>query len=86
LAGRRRRGSRTQAGINAEAAWEAVLSIAVGMAIGYYLDRWLETEPILLLVFTVFGCVAGLRRLLKLMADTARQAEPEDTDGDSEPR
>lgn len=85
MAARRRRGSRTQAGINAEAAWEAVISIGVGMAIGYYLDRWLGTEPVLLLVFTVFGCVAGLRRLLKLMADTARQAEPGDSDGDSGP-
>jgi len=82
----RRRGSRTQAGISAEAAWEAVLSIAVGMGMGYYADRWLGTEPVLFLVFTVLGCVAGLRRLLRLMSETSERLDPEDADSDDDPR
>jgi ATP synthase protein I len=82
----KRRGSRSQAGINANAAWEAVLSIAVGMGIGYYADRWLGTEPVLFLIFTALGCVAGLRRLLRLMSETSKRLDPEDADGDDDPR
>jgi ATP synthase protein I len=36
-----------------------VLAIVIGFACGYYLDKWLGTGPWLLLVFTVFGLVAG---------------------------
>lgn len=41
-------------------------SIAVGLAIGYFLDRWLDTAPYLLIVFTLYGVGAGFRNLLKL--------------------
>jgi ATP synthase protein I len=44
---------------------EMGLSVAVGAAIGYYLDRWLKTEPWLLIVFFVFGVVAGYRSLYR---------------------
>jgi ATP synthase protein I len=37
-----------------------VLAIVMGFACGYYLDRWLGTGPWLLLVFTLFGFVAGI--------------------------
>ena len=35
-------------------------SIAVGLFFGYFLDRWLGTEPWLLLTFTVLGIASGL--------------------------
>lgn len=41
-------------------------SIAVGVAIGYYLDRWLNTAPYLLIVFTLYGIAAGFRNLLRI--------------------
>ncbi len=71
--------------MNAEAAWEAVLSVAVGMGIGYYADRWLGTQPILFLVFTVAGCVAGMRRLLRLMSQAPRYVDPKDADDEGDP-
>ncbi|HEK86604.1 MAG: AtpZ/AtpI family protein [Candidatus Saccharicenans sp.] len=40
-------------------------SIAVGLAIGYFLDRWLKTEPWMLLAWTIFGIIAGLMNLFK---------------------
>ena len=47
-------------------------SVVVGLALGYYLDRWLGTEPVLLLVFMVFGFAAGMRSLIRF---AQRQAE-----------
>lgn len=38
-------------------------SIAVGLVIGYYLDRWLKTEPWMLLAWTVLGVVSGIMNL-----------------------
>ncbi|MCI4445606.1 MAG: AtpZ/AtpI family protein [Candidatus Aminicenantes bacterium] len=40
-------------------------SIIIGLAIGYLLDRWLKTEPWMLLTWTVFGVVSGLLDLFK---------------------
>ena len=37
-----------------------VLAMVMGFACGYYLDKWLGTGPWLLLLFTVFGLVAGV--------------------------
>jgi len=41
-------------------------SIAVGVAIGYFLDQWLNTAPYLLIVFTLYGIAAGFRNLLRI--------------------
>ncbi len=50
-------------------------SIAIGLLIGYYLDRWLGTGPWLLLIFTLLGVASGLisliRSLLKINKDTS---------------
>ncbi|MGB9893787.1 MAG: AtpZ/AtpI family protein [Candidatus Saccharicenans sp.] len=40
-------------------------SIAVGLLIGYFLDRWLKTSPWMLLSWTVFGVISGLLNLFK---------------------
>jgi F0F1-type ATP synthase assembly protein I len=42
-------------------------SIAVGLFMGYFLDRWLGTGPWLLLIFTVLGVVSGLLSLLRAL-------------------
>jgi len=39
------------------------LAIALGALVGYYLDRWLESDPWFLLVFTGFGIAAAFRNL-----------------------
>ncbi len=40
-----------------------VASTFVGMAIGWYLDKWLGTKPWLLLVFLCFGIAAGFKNV-----------------------
>ena len=42
-------------------------SIAVGLFMGYLLDRWLGTEPWLLLIFTILGIVSGLLSLFRAL-------------------
>lgn len=42
------------------------LSIFVGFAIGYYLDKWLKTFPWLTVIFLIFGIIAAFRELFRL--------------------
>jgi F0F1-type ATP synthase assembly protein I len=41
-------------------------SIAVGVAIGYLLDKWLHTEPWLLVLFMFYGAGAGFYHVYKI--------------------
>jgi ATP synthase protein I len=43
-----------------------VTSILIGMVMGYYLDRWLDTAPWFLLIFLVLGIVSGFRNIFIL--------------------
>ncbi len=40
-------------------------SIAVGLLMGYFLDKWLGTGPWLLLVFSLLGAASGLISLIR---------------------
>jgi ATP synthase protein I len=40
-------------------------TIAVGGGIGYFLDVWLHTKPILMIVLGFLGFFAGLREVLR---------------------
>jgi len=42
-----------------------VAATAIGLAIGYWLDRWMGTSPWLTMVFTLFGIVAGFLNLFR---------------------
>ncbi len=52
-------------------------SIAVGLFIGYFLDRWLGTAPWLLLSFTVLGIVSGLLSLLRALKKEMKDEPPD---------
>lgn len=53
-------------------------SIAVGLFMGYFLDRWLGTHPWLLLVFTVLGIASGLISLLRAIKREFKDEPPAD--------
>ncbi len=40
-------------------------AIAVGVTMGYFLDRWLHTKPWLTLVFGAVGFFAGVREVIR---------------------
>lgn len=53
-------------------------SIAVGLFVGYFLDKWLDTDPVLLLVFTVLGIVSGLLSLARALRRHLRDESPDE--------
>jgi len=44
-------------------------SIVVGFFIGHFLDKWLDTDPWLTLIFIIYGILAGF---YNLFAETRR--------------
>lgn len=52
-------------------------SIAVGLFLGYLLDRWLGTAPWLLLIFTVLGVVSGLLSLFRALKKEMKDEPPD---------
>ncbi|MFO7732297.1 MAG: AtpZ/AtpI family protein [Candidatus Aminicenantes bacterium] len=51
-------------------------SIAVGLFIGYFLDKWLGTHPVLLLAFTVLGIFSGLLSLVRALRRHLKDEPP----------
>jgi ATP synthase protein I len=52
---------------------EMGLSVVVGVAIGYYLDKWLKTDPWFLIIFIFVGAAAGFRSLYRAMKRLERE-------------
>lgn len=48
---------------------EMALSVVIGLAIGWWLDRLFGTKPWLSLIFLLFGLIAGFRSLYRLLRD-----------------
>ena len=67
-----------------------VSGIAVGVVIGYLLDRWLETSPWLTGIFMVLGIVAGFKNVYvdtkRLVASQKEEDEKRFAGPDSEER
>jgi ATP synthase protein I len=53
---------------------ELGLSVAIGLFIGYYLDQWLGTQPWLMLLWLVFGFIAGFRGVMRAVRQADRAA------------
>ncbi len=47
---------------------ELVAALGVGAAIGWGLDRWLDTAPWLMVVFFVLGAAAGVMNVYRYMS------------------
>lgn len=48
-------GSLSTIGIN------LVVATLVGFGMGYYMDKWFGTKPILMIIFTIIGVAAGFK-------------------------
>ena len=44
---------------------ELVAAVAVGTIIGFILDNWFGTKPLLIIVFFLFGAAAGIMNVFK---------------------
>jgi ATP synthase protein I len=54
-----------QAAIALELPFVLVAAVVVGGLLGYFLDRWLHTKPVFLLVLGGVGFFAGVRDVLR---------------------
>ncbi|MGB3721959.1 MAG: AtpZ/AtpI family protein [Pacificimonas sp.] len=59
-------------------ALELVAGILVGAALGYFLDRWLETSPWLSILGFLFGLVAGFMNLMRAVNREAAKVSDEE--------
>ncbi len=64
-----------------------VAATFIGLAMGYYLDKWLATSPWMTLIFLGFGIVSGFRNIfiltereLKRQAREGKQEQPKQGD------
>jgi ATP synthase protein I len=55
-----------------------VASCLIGLAMGFYLDKWLGTSPWLTLIFLGLGITSGFRNIFIL---TARELRRQDQEG-----
>jgi ATP synthase protein I len=60
---------------------ELGLSVAIGLLVGWWLDQHLGTEPWLMLLWLVFGLVAGFRGVFRAIKRADRAAAQEDAHG-----
>ena len=55
-----------------------VVSILIGLAMGIYLDKWLDTRPWFTLIMLLIGVISGFRNIFIL---TARELKRQDHEG-----
>jgi len=64
-----------------------VVSMLIGLAMGFYLDQWLDTSPMFTLIMLLIGIIAGFRNVYILTTrELKRQQleEPPQRDHESE--
>ena len=44
---------------------ELVIGMVLGFGIGYGLDQWLGTAPLLIIIMSLFGFGAGVKTMIK---------------------
>ena len=44
---------------------ELVAAVVVGTIIGFILDSWFDTKPVLIIIFFLFGSAAGIVNVIK---------------------
>ena len=42
---------------------EMGLCVAIGIGMGYYLDKYFETSPYLTIIFMIFGIIAAMKMI-----------------------
>jgi len=43
------------------------VATGVGFAIGYFLDKTFKTDPYLVVIFTIFGIIAGFKNIVEFI-------------------
>ncbi|MCK5912765.1 MAG: AtpZ/AtpI family protein [Desulfuromusa sp.] len=59
-----------------------VVSILIGLAMGVYLDRWLDTRPMFTLIMLLIGVISGFRNVFILTTRELKRQELEEAPTD----
>jgi ATP synthase protein I len=59
---------------------EMAISVILGLAIGYYLDKWLGTGPWMTVIWLGFGFAAGVRSLYRAALRSEKDLEKDEED------
>jgi ATP synthase protein I len=54
---------------------EMGLCVAIGIGMGYYLDRYFKTSPYLTIIFMIFGIIAAMKTIYQLMKKLEKENE-----------
>ena len=65
-----------QAAIAMELPFVLVAAVVAGGLLGYYLDHWLHTKPVFLLLLGGIGFYAGVRDVLRRLAGSGDGVKP----------
>jgi ATP synthase protein I len=57
---------------------ELAIAVVLGLAIGYYLDKWLGTGPWMTVVWLGIGFAAGVRSLYRAALRSGKDLEKEE--------
>ena len=44
---------------------ELIAAVIVGTIIGFILDSWFDTKPLLIIIFFIFGSIAGILNIFR---------------------
>ena len=58
-------------GVGMRVGVELMAAMIVGVGIGWYLDRWLHSSPLFLVVFFLLGGAAGVANVWRMMGPKA---------------
>jgi len=61
-----------------------VASILIGLAMGVYLDRWLDTQPLFTLIMLLIGVISGFRNVYILTTRELKRQELEEEQADKD--
>ncbi len=61
-----------------------VASILIGLAMGIYLDKWLDTQPLFTFIMLLIGVISGFRNVYILTTRELRRQELEDKSSGSD--
>jgi len=59
---------------------ELAISVVIGLAVGYYLDKWLGTGPWMTVVWIGIGFAAGVRSLYRAALRAGEDLEKQEKD------
>ena len=54
---------------------ELVAAVIVGTIIGFILDNWFDTKPLLIIVFFLFGAAAGIMNVFRAAKRMQKQED-----------